>query len=456
MNNEIVNPSKGKELRDLARSNPEKAYRYLEENKQLWIQIATKDPFDSADALEEFEPIGAGKLITELPTLTAVKIFESLRPRAIIEIVESLDDKNVEEIFKQMDTEDVVDVLERSTDDETDEILEILDKSTKLNIDRRLSYPEDSVGRQMSEEVAKISTGLTVKDALKELKSLHNNVEDLIYVYSVDKENRLTGVISFREIVFANEDDLIKNVMIQDPVFVNPSSDQEEAAGLIRQYELLALPVIDKDNKLIGQITINSALDVIQTEIAEDFSQSFGAGAEETIFTPIQKSIRSRLPWIAINMVLAFIVSFLIFQFEETITSNVLLAALMPVVALIGGSSGAQYLAIVLRALARNDVSEARVLDVIGKQTLIGIINGILVGTFSFLILSFVGLSDFSLALGSAVFTNIFIGNLFGSSIPLILKRLGFDPALASNIFLTLITDIAGFGGFLAIALLLL
>ena len=456
MNNEIVNPSKGKELRDLARSNPEKAYWYLEENKQLWIQIATKDPFDSADALEEFEPIEAGKLITELPTLTAVKIFESLRPRAMLEIVESLDDKNVEEIFKQMDTEDVVDVLERSTDDETDEILEILDKSTKLNIDRRLSYPEDSVGRQMSEEVAKISTGLTVKDALKELKSLHNNVEDLIYVYSVDKENRLTGVISFREIVFANEDDLIKNVMIQDPVFVNPSSDQEEAAGLIRQYELLALPVIDKDNKLIGQITINSALDVIQTEIAEDFSQSFGAGAEETIFTPIQKSIRSRLPWIAINMVLAFIVSFLIFQFEETITSNVLLAALMPVVALIGGSSGAQSLAIVIRALARNDVSEARVLDVIGKQTLIGIINGILVGTFSFLILSFVGLGDFSLALGSAVFTNIFIGNFFGSSIPLILKKLGFDPALASNIFLTLVTDIAGFGGFLAIALLLL
>ena len=456
MNNEIVNPSKGKEHRELARSNPEKAYRYLEENKQLWIQIATKDPFDSADALEEFEPIEAGKLITELPTLTAVKIFESLRPRAIIEIVESLDDKNVEEIFKQMDTEDVVDVLERSTDDETDEILEILDKSTKLNIDRRLSYPEDSVGRQMSEEVAKISTGLTVKDALKELKLLHNNVEDLIYVYSVDKENRLTGVISFREIVFANEDDLIKIVMIQDPVYVNPSSDQEEAAGLIRQYELLALPVIDKDNKLIGQITINSALDVIQTEIAEDFSQSFGAGAEETIFTPIQKSIRSRLPWIAINMVLAFIVSFLIFQFEETITSNVLLAALMPVVALIGGSSGAQSLAIVIRALARNDVSEARVLDVIGKQTLIGIINGILVGTFSFLILSFVGLGDFSLALGSAVFTNIFIGNFFGSSIPLILKKLGFDPALASNIFLTLVTDIAGFGGFLAIALLLL
>ena len=456
MNNDSKEPLKGKELRDLARSEPDQAFIYLENNKDLWVQIAETDPFDSADTLEEFDPSEAGKLITSLPIETSVKIFESLRPRAIIEIVEILKDSYVEEIFKQMDTEDVVDVFERSTEDETEEILEILDKSTKLNINKRLAYPENSVGRQMSEEVAKISTGLKVKDALKELKALHNNVEDLIYVYSVDNEGKLTGVISFREIVFADENELIKNVMIQNPISVNPSSDQEEAAILIKQYELLALPVVDKSNKLIGQTTVNTALDVIQTEIAEDFSQSFGAGAEETIFTPIQKSIRLRLPWIAINMGLAFIVSLLISQFEETIASDILLAALMPIVALVGGNSGAQSLAIVIRALARNDVSDARVFEVIGKQTFIGIINGIFVGVLSFLILSFIGLNDYSLALSIAVFGNIFIGNLFGSSIPLMLKKIGFDPALASNIFLTLITDIAGFAGFLGIALLLL
>ena len=456
MNNDSKEPLKGKELRDLARSEPDQAFIYLENNKDLWVQIAETDPFDSADTLEEFDPSEAGKLITSLPIETSVKIFESLRPRAIIEIVEVLKDSYVEEIFKQMDTEDVVDVFERSTEDETEEILEILDKSTKLNINKRLAYPENSVGRQMSEEVAKISTGLKVKDALIELKALHNNVEDLIYVYSVDNEGKLTGVISFREIVFADENELIKNVMIQNPISVNPSSDQEEAAILIKQYELLALPVVDKSNKLIGQTTVNTALDVIQTEIAEDFSQSFGAGAEETIFTPIQKSIRLRLPWIAINMGLAFIVSLLISQFEETIASDILLAALMPVVALVGGNSGAQSLAIVIRALARNDVSDARVFEVIGKQTFIGIINGIFVGVLSFLILSFIGLNDYSLALSIAVFGNIFIGNLFGSSIPLMLKKIGFDPALASNIFLTLITDIVGFAGFLGIALLLL
>ena len=456
MNNDSKEPLKGKELRDLARSEPGQALIYLENNKDLWVQIAETDPFDSADTLEEFDPSEAGKLITSLPIETSVKIFESLRPRAIIEIVEILKDSYVEEIFKQMDTEDVVDVFERSTEDETEEILEILDKSTKLNINKRLAYPENSVGRQMSEEVAKISTGLKVKDALKELKALHDNVEDLIYVYSVDNEGKLTGVISFREIVFADENELIKNVMIQNPISVNPSSDQEEAAILIKQYELLALPVVDKSNKLIGQTTVNTALDVIQTEIAEDFSQSFGAGAEETIFTPVRRSIRLRLPWIAINMGLAFIVSLLISQFEETIASDILLAALMPVVALVGGNSGAQSLAIVIRALARNDVSDARVFEVIGKQTFIGIINGIFVGVLSFLILSFIGLNDYSLALSIAVFGNIFIGNLFGSSIPLMLKKIGFDPALASNIFLTLITDIAGFAGFLGIALLLL
>ena len=456
MNNDSKEPLKGKELRDLARSEPDQAFIYLENNKDLWVQIAETDPFDSADTLEEFDPSEAGKLITSLPIETSVKIFESLRPRAIIEIVEILKDSYVEEIFKQMDTEDVVDVFERSTEDETEEILEILDKSTKLNINKRLAYPENSVGRQMSEEVAKISTGLKVKDALNELKALHNNVEDLIYVYSVDNEGKLTGVISFREIVFADENELIKNVMIQNPISVNPSSDQEEAAILIKQYELLALPVVDKSNKLIGQTTVNTALDVIQTEIAEDFSQSFGAGAEETIFTPIRRSIRLRLPWIAINMGLAFIVSLLISQFEETIASDILLAALMPVVALVGGNSGAQSLAIVIRALARNDVSDARVFEVIGKQTFIGIINGIFVGVLSFLILSFIGLNDYSLALSIAVFGNIFIGNLFGSSIPLMLKKIGFDPALASNIFLTLITDLAGFAGFLGIALLLL
>ena len=456
MNSEIIEPINGGELRELARKSPEDALVFLKKNLSIWNEIALADPFDSADTLEEFEPSDASHLIEDLTIDVSIKIFESLRPRAIIEIVENLKETTVEKIFREMDTEDVVDVFERSTVDEAEDLLDILDKSTKLDINRRLAYPKDSVGRLMSEEVAKISIGLTIKEALVELKSLHENVEDLLYVYSVDDENRLSGVVSFREIVFADEDETIDNVMIQNPIFINPSLDQEEAARLIKQYELLALPVVDKNNKLIGQTTVSSALDIIESEIGEDFSQSFGAGAEETIFTPLQKSIQLRLPWIAVNLLLAFTVSVLISQFEEAIARDALLAALMPVVALVGGNSGAQSLAIVIRALARNDVSDARVAEVIGKQSLIGSINGLIIGIVSFAILHIVGLSAYALSLSIAVFGNILIGNLFGASIPLILKKLKFDPALASNIFLTLVTDIVGFAGFLGIAFLLI
>ena len=279
MENEMKTPKNGEELRKLSRKNPSLAFKFLSNNNDAWNEIAKNDPFDSADTLEEFEPEEAGGLLLSLPVDISIKIFESLRPRAIIEIVQNLSSDIVEQIFSEMDTEDVVDVFERSTVDEAEDLLEILNKSTKLVINKRLAYPRNSVGRLMSEEVAKISTGLTVKEALEELKSLHSSVEDIVYVYSVDKNNILSGVLSFREIVFANESELIENVMISNPIYINPSSDQEEAARLIKQYELLALPVVDKNNKLIGQATISTALDVIQTEIAEDFSQSFGAGA---------------------------------------------------------------------------------------------------------------------------------------------------------------------------------
>ena len=456
MKNEITTPENGEELRILSRKNPALAFDFLSNNNLAWNEITKNDPFDSADTLEEFEPEEAGNLLLNIPVDVSIKIFESLRPRAIIEIVQSLNNNVVEEIFSEMDTEDVVDVFERSTVEEAEDLLDILNKSTKLVINKRLAYPKDSVGRLMSEEVAKISKGITVKEALDELKTLHTSVEDIVYVYSVDDENILSGVLSFREIVFADHEELIENVMIPNPISIHPTADQEEAARLIKQYELLALPVVDKNNMLIGQATISTALDVIQAEIAEDFSQSFGAGAEETIFTPLKKSIKLRLPWIAVNMGLAFMVSWLIAQFDETIANDALLAALMPVVALVGGNSGAQSLAIVIRALARNDISEARVFEVIGKQSFIGVVNGLFIGVLSFILLSATGLNNYALTLSIAVFGNIFIGNLFGSSIPLVLRKLGFDPALASNIFLTLVTDIVGFAGFLGIALLLI
>ena len=444
------------ELREFARLEPEEAFLFIGNNIPLWEKLVTSDPFDSADVIEEFEPEEGATLTEVLPTDLAINLFSRLRPRAVIDILEYLNTSTATKIFESLDTEDTVDILERSTEEESTELLNILSKSTRLNIDRRLTYPEDSVGRLMSEVVAMLDVKTTVGKSLLELKSLHNNIADLIYVYLVNNSKELVGVVSFRELVFADEDMLIEEVMIQNPISVNVKTDQEEAARLIKQYELLALPVVSDSNKLIGQATVTDALDVIQQELAEDFSQSFGAGAEENIFTPIKRSLSMRLPWISVNLILAFIVSYTVAQFQDSISSNALLAVLMPVVALVGGNSGAQSLAIVIRALAKNDISDARVSEVIAKQSLIGFLNGIFVALMSMVILFVIDLSSYAIPLGVAVLFNIFIGNFSGATIPLLLRKLGFDPALASNIFLTLITDIVGFSGFLFVALLLL
>tara|TARA_B110000014_G_C20125338_1_gene598914 strand:- start:2658 stop:4025 length:1368 start_codon:yes stop_codon:yes gene_type:complete len=444
------------ELRGFARLDPEEAFLFIGNNIALWEKLVTSDPFDSADVIEEFDPEEAATLTEVLPTNLAINLFSCLRPRAVIDILEYLNTATATKIFESLDTEDTIDVLERSTEEESTELLNILSKSTRLNIDRRLAYPEDSVGRLMSEVVAMLDIKTTVRDSLLELKDLHNNIADLIYVYLVNDFKELVGVVSFRELVFAEEDMLIEEVMIQNPISVNVKTDQEEAARLIKQYELLALPVVDDSNKLIGQATVTDALDVIQQEIAEDFSQSFGAGAEENIFTPIKKSLSMRLPWITVNLILAFFVSYTVAQFQDSISTNALLAVLMPVVALVGGNSGAQSLAIVIRALAKNDISDARVAEVIWKQSMIGFLNGIFIALISMAILFAIDLSLYAIPLGVAVLFNIFIGNFSGATIPLLLRKLGFDPALASNIFLTLITDIVGFSGFLFVALLLL
>ena len=314
MTSELI-PQDGKGLRDFSRKKPKEAFEFLISNLSIWSEVAKLDPFDSADIIEELETSEAVLLLENLETTTNVKLFESLRPRAIIEIAQEMNESLVQKIFEEMDSEDIVDVFERSDSDEAQDLLDILDKTTKIDINKRLAFPKDSVGRLMSEEVAKIESGLSVSKVLEQLKLLHLDISDLVYVYVVNTENELIGVVSVREIVFAESNKLIEQVMIENPTSVNVFDDQEEAARMIKQYELLALPVVDKKMGLIGQITVNDALDVIQTELAEDFSQSFGAGAEENIFTPIFKSIRLRFTWIFINLGLAFIVSIVISQF---------------------------------------------------------------------------------------------------------------------------------------------
>ena len=295
------------------------------------------------------------------------------------------------------------------------------------------------------------------RQAIEALRRLHEHLESLSYVYVVDPSRRLLGVVSFRDLVFARPGSALDEVMVPSPVAVRPETDREDVADLIQRYNLLALPVIDHQGVLLGVVTIDDVIVEVQQEATEDIAAMVGAGIEETIYTPVARSVRSRLPWTAVNLATAFVVAIVVSQFEPVINRLTVLAAYMPVIASVGGNSGAQSQAIVIRALAVDHIPTVLVRKVLLRSTLIGLINGLTIGALSGAIAAlFTHDAEIGMVIGLAALTNLLVANIAGSSIPLILDQLGQDPALASNIFMTMITDLVGFGGFLAIATVLL
>jgi magnesium transporter len=325
-----------------------------------------------------------------------------------------------------------------------------------------LEYPTDTVGGHMTSSFASLPLGITAGEAIERIRQLNEELEDLSYVYIVDDDRKLVGVLSFRELVFNRPGAGLADVMIPNPIGVTPLTDREEAAELALRYHLFSLPVVDDSGRLIGRLPNEEIMEAIQLEASEDFALATGAGAHETVFTPVLGSVRMRLPWLSLNLLFALVVTFVIEHQTGIISEEPILAALMPVIAGLGGNSGFQSLAVVIRALATDDVPGAQIFSVMGRQLAIGVLNGVnlavIAGTLAmFLINAGVFNSNsppatMGLAVGIAAFGNVTVAGFAGSGIPLLLRKLGLDPAQASSIFLTLITDVVGFGGFLAVS----
>jgi magnesium transporter len=313
----------------------------------------------------------------------------------------------------------------------------------------------------MTTDIASLPHGLTTGEAIEALRRMQETLDDLSYVYVVDDENRLKGVVSFRELVFARPGQGLDQAMVPNPVKVPADADREVVSDLIQRYNLFALPVVDDDERLLGIVTVEEALEAIQEEASEDMAVMVGAGSEETVRTAVRESITKRFPWIVVNLVLATIVAFTIERQKDVIDDVVVLAALMPVVALLGGNGGAQSLAVVIRSMAINQVPSQMVRKVLLRELRIGLAIGAAIAVLSGLMAYVISGSDidrFGVAqvMALAVFANFSIATFAGAGIPMLLRRLGLDPALASNIFLTFVTDMVGFAGFLVIATALL
>ena len=455
-----------RDLLAAARRDHEEVADYLETHGEEWEALAGAAPGDAADVLEQLTEEDAAGLLAELEPEDVADILEQISPELAAELVEEVPIEELTAAVSEMTGEAAADLLGELDDEVTESVLSLLDDEAEAEIRRLLIYPSDTAGGLMTTEVAALPVGLTAGEAIERIRQLHEEYEDISYVYVVDDANHLKGVIYFRDLVFARPGVSLEEVMVPDPVAVRALTDREEVAEISQRYRLFGIPVIDDDGHLLGMVTTDAVIEAVQDEATEDFAAAVGAGVEETVYTDVTKSFRSRAPWLVLNLALALIVAWVIESQTGIISTEPVLAALMPIVATLGGNGGIQSLAVMIRSLASDDVPRAQVSAILLRQTGVGFLNGLLLAVaaaaLTYLLVDsgvFETNSEalnVALVIGLACLANLVIATLSGAAIPLVLRRLGLDPALASSILLTLITDVVGFGGFLLVAAALL
>lgn len=456
-----------RQLRLLARREPDEVEDYLEEHADEWVAIAGATPEDAADILEAISGEAAGELVTDLGVADAAEVLEELRDDLAAEILMELVPATAARIIAEMPPEEAVDILERLDRNAANELIRMLDDDLASEIRDLLTFAPDSAGGLMTTDIAVLPMGMTAGEAIERIRQLHEEFEDLSYVYIVDDDQHLQGVLSFRDLVFNRPGVGLDDVMVRNPVFVDAETDREVVAELTQRYGLFGIPVVSNQGRLIGMVTHESVIETVQAEASEDFATSVGAGAEETVYTEVFRSVKVRLPWLALNLLLALTVAFIIESQTGLISREPVLAALMPVIALLGGNGGSQSLAVVIRGLATDSIPPGRSREIVTRQATIGFFNGVALAVFAAVVTlallameifdtTAAGDGEIAVIVAIAAMANLVIASTAGTLIPLIMRRIGLDPALASSIFLTLITDIVGFGGFLAVAGLLL
>lgn len=456
-----------RQLLSAARRDREEVEEYLDARPEEWEALVESVPGDAADVLEELSEEAAVELLIDLDPDDAAGILEEIAPELAAEILEELPVADAAAVLDHMDAEDAADLIGELTDETAEAVLEAMREAEADAVRRLLVYPPDSAGGLMRQDIAFLPLGITVGEAIERIRLLNDELEDLSYVYAVDEDGHLKGVISFRDLVFGRPGDGLDEAMVPNPVAVTAFTDREEVAELVQRYHLFGVPVTDDAGRLLGMVTTDAVLEAVQDEATEDFAASVGAGTEETVYSDVFPSVRMRSPWLLINLALGLGVAWLIENQTGMISQVPILAALMPVVALVGGNAGIQSLAVMIRSLATDDVPASRILGILGRQLRIGLMVGLLIaitaGGVTYLLITAgvwssegAGPHRVATVVATGVMANLSIATTVGAGIPLALRKLGLDPALASSIFLTFVTDVVGFSGFLVVAALLL
>jgi magnesium transporter len=416
----------------------------------------------------DFEPADLADVLSSLDEEERVTVVRALPPelssQALAEKPEyahagdthaALNPEQAAEIVEELEDDDAADILGELEPEEQERILSEVEDRTE--VDRLLRYGEETAGGLMTLHTVTVRATATVAEALEEIRRQAEEVEDLYQVFVVDEDQRLVGILPFKDLVISRPERKVHDFMADADISVPPDLDQEEVARLMARYNLPSVPVVDESGRLLGHVTFDDVIDVVEAETTEDLLKFGGVSADEELAAGWKEAVRSRLPWLYLNLLTAFLAGGVVYVFQSTVQRTVALAVWMPIIAGMGGNAGTQALAVTVRRLALGLIPVDKFGRVVGKEVLVGVTNGLANGL---VVGAVAGLLGEGYRLGLVVFLamtgNLLVAGFAGAFIPVVLERCKVDPAVASSIFVTTFTDVCGFLLLLGLAGMLL
>ena len=431
--------------------------------------IHSKSDFLIKNILSDLYPTDIAHIISRLEFEEGDYLFSLLSTEEQGQVIVELDDDHREhfletlksahlsDIVEELPSDEATDIVSELSDEKAEAVLEELSIEDSQDLKELLQYDENTAGGLMQKEVITVQQKDTVKKAVQAVRRSAKEHENkhLYFVYVVDGEDKLVGAMSVSNLILLSPARRIYKVMDSDVITVTTNIDQEEVANIFKKYNLVSLPVTDFAGRLVGVITVDDVVDVIEEEASEDILRLAGVGEDENVTTPPLSAAKRRLPWLYVNLITAFLASMVVGMFQHTIEQVVILAALMPIVAGMGGNAATQTITVVVRGIALAEVTLENRIKILYKEMQIGLLNGLTNGILTGIIVAFItGKAMLGVVICLAMVTNMFVAGTMGTLIPLTLKWLKIDPALASAVIVTTFTDVFGFFSFLGLATL--
>ena len=431
--------------------------------------VSKKNISSLENLLDDLHPADIADILESLPVQKRLVLWELVKSEnegdILIEVSDSvrqtliadMDSTELLAAAEQLETDEIADIAPDLPEEVLQDLLDSLDIQNRERLQSALSYPEDSVGSLMEFEVTTIREDLTLEvvlNYLRKIKKLPNHTDKL---FVVDKGDLILGALPLERILVNSPSTKVKSVMAKEIVLFKPEDLADEASNAFERYDLVTAPVVDENKKLVGRLTVEAVMDFIRQEADNEKFSMAGLREEEDIFSSIWKSVQNRWAWLAINLLTAFIASRVIGIFEGSIEKVVALAALMPIIASIGGNSGNQTTAMIVRALAIGQLTQSSIRSLLYKEISVALLNGLIwgsiVGLFAFYLYNN---ADLGFVMASAMVLNLILAAIMGVLMPLLMHRLGKDPAVGSSVLITAMTDSGGFFIFLGLATLVL